>query len=100
MTTVVTPEERMLHDCGMLLLSPLLNDGGLWKSGKSQTESLAEPLAYVLKRRLAHLKPSLCLARDRGGYSAACDLTRHHLADSHSMVTLLDEGPKWLFPHR
>lgn len=26
------------------------------------------------------------------GYGAASDLTRHHLADSCSMVTLLDAG--------
>lgn len=28
-TTVVTPKERMLRDRGVLLPSPLLNDGGL-----------------------------------------------------------------------
>lgn len=44
----------------------LLSDGGLWKSGKSQTESLAEQLACVLRGRLAHLKSSLCFARDLG----------------------------------
>ncbi len=44
----------------------LLSDGGLWKSGKSQTESLVEQLACVLRGRLAHLKSSLCFARDSG----------------------------------
>lgn len=34
------------------------------------------------------------------GYSAARDLTRHHLADNHSVVTSLDASLKWLFPHR
>lgn len=44
----------------------LLSDGSLRESGKSQAESLAEQLACVLRGRLAHLKSSLCFARDAG----------------------------------
>lgn len=52
------------------------------------------------QRRVGQFKLITLFLLGNQGYIAACDLTRHHLADRPSMVTLLDTGSKQCFPHR
>lgn len=67
---------------------------------ESQTENLCETIGPCHQSSIGQFKLITLFLLGNQGYSAARDLTRHHLADSPSMVTLLDTGSKWFLPHR
>lgn len=85
---------------------PSLHDGAfsvhysVTEACESQTENLCETIGLCHQRRVGQFKLITLFFLGNQGYIAACDLTRHHLADRPSMVTLLDTGSKQCLPHR